>query len=255
MRVVNRMAKPFGFFLVSHRQELLRRRRGVDLVAQLHDVYVCELFPHLPQTPRRLELLRGLLGTPVSEAMHLLHWLADAPEGDICEFGVAQGATSVLMADAIQEGERDLWLYDSFSGLPPPTPEDELIDDIFDLGSMDRYAGRMSSPRALVDSKLAELTFPSERLHVVEGFLNIEETRLPDKIAFAYIDFDLYQPILTALELIDERLVEKGRIMIDDYGFFSSGVEKAVKEFTSGRPRYSIHLPPAYAGHFCVLTT
>ncbi len=65
-------------------------------------------------------------------------------DGDVCEFGVAQGATSALIANEIRGTEKDLWLFDSFEGLPKPTDHDILIDDIFNLGSIDRYQGTMA---------------------------------------------------------------------------------------------------------------
>ena len=65
--------------------------------------------------------------------------------GDICEFGVAQGTTSALMSNEIKGlKERNLWLFDSFEGLPMPTEKDQLKDDIFSLGSIEAYKGTMA---------------------------------------------------------------------------------------------------------------
>jgi hypothetical protein len=51
--------------------------------------------------------------------------------GHVCEFGVAQGATSALLASEIMgDAQRDLHLFDSFEGLPRPTAKDELKNDI-----------------------------------------------------------------------------------------------------------------------------
>ena len=63
-------------------------------------------------------------------------------DGDVCEYGVAQGATSTLIAKTIN-GMKDLFLFDSFEGLPKPSKEDGLKDDIFNLGDMSRYEGTM----------------------------------------------------------------------------------------------------------------
>ena len=67
-------------------------------------------------------------------------------EGEVCEMGVAGGFKSRLLADEIIESNRELWLFDSFAGLPKPTGEDRLMDDIFGLGSMEAYAGTMKHP-------------------------------------------------------------------------------------------------------------
>lgn len=61
-----------------------------------------------------------LLGTQISEAMYILVFLHRSLEldGDVCEFGVAQGATSALLANEIRTTQKNLWLFDSFKGLP-----------------------------------------------------------------------------------------------------------------------------------------
>jgi len=84
-----------------------------------------------------------LMGTQLSEALHVVAHLNRTLhlEGDVCEFGVAQGATSALIANEIRETNKKLWLFDSFEGLPRPTEQDILIDDIFNLGSIEKYQG------------------------------------------------------------------------------------------------------------------
>ena len=46
-----------------------------------------------------------------------------------------------------------------------------------------------------------------------------------------YVDFDFYSPISVALRFLNKRLVTGGVIVVDDYGFFSSGAKTAVDEF------------------------
>src|SRR5207244_10995047 len=62
------------------------------------------VFPDLPATPGRVELLGKLMGTQVSEALYLLAHLhrALAAPGDVCEFGVAAGATTALLANELR---------------------------------------------------------------------------------------------------------------------------------------------------------
>jgi hypothetical protein len=74
-------------------------------------------------------------------------------------------------------------------------------------------------------------------------------------VAFAYVDFDFYEPIKDALEFLDTRMLPGGRIVVDDYGFFSAGAQLAVDQFvasTGGRFKFELPLP--FAGHFCVLS-
>jgi|1185.fasta_scaffold333797_1 O-methyltransferase len=215
------------------------------------------VFPALPRRPGRGALLADLLGTSVCEAIYIvesLHVALQVP-GEVCEFGVAQGATSKLLAAELMESERHLYLFDSFEGLPPPDEEDVLIDDILQLGSMDRYQGLMAFPETEVAEKLGSIGFPPQRTHIVKGW--IEETlqaSAPAQVAFAYVDFDLHGPIRTALQYLDRAMPVGGRIVVDDYGFFSAGAQKAVDDFVAARrDRFAMRLPLPFAGKFAIL--
>ncbi len=154
--------------------------------------------------------------------------------GDVCEFGVAQGETCPLIANEIIETDKVLPLFDSFQGLPPPTAQDQLKDDIFDLGAMEAYTVTMALPESMVRARLAAVGFPPSRFRIHRGF--IEELiqvdpDLPREVSFAYLDFDLYEPIKIGLEFL-HNVVRSGSILIvDDYDFFSTGVKTAVDEF------------------------
>jgi O-methyltransferase len=97
----------------------------------------------------RPKLLARLMGTPPSEAYFIVQALSkckDVP-GDVCEFGVAQGETSALIANEIaQFSNKCLHLFDSFEGLPNPSDKDQLKDDIYSFRSIESYAGTMSYP-------------------------------------------------------------------------------------------------------------
>jgi hypothetical protein len=154
-----------------------------------------------------------------------------------------------------------LHLFDSFEGLPKPTEKDLLKDDIFGLGSMEAYAGTMSNPEALVRARLKAVGFPEERTVVHKGLIErvIEENhQLPERISFAYVDFDFYEPIRIALEFLDIRTPRGAVIVVDDYDFFSTGAKTAVDEFLKERNEYEKHyecfVPDKQYGCFAVLT-
>ena len=126
-----------------------------------------------------------------------------------------------------------LWLFDSFKGLGKPSENDQLINDIFNLGSIDKYEDTMACSVDEVQSRLNAFSFPSSRVRIIEGFIEdtIEYANMPEKVCFAYVDFDFYTPISIALKFLNERLVMGGVIVVDDYGFFASGAKTAVDEF------------------------
>lgn len=230
-----------------------------DLIRELHGLHRSLLYPEMPENRDREKLLGGLIGTTVSEGLHIVGTLHGSLEnaGDVCEFGVAQGATSALIANEIIASDRRLWLFDSFEGLPAPTSEDRLIDDIFGLGSMARYQGTMRYGEDQVRHRLRAVGFPDSRISIIKGWVedSVKRSDLPDKIVFAYLDFDFYEPTRTALEFLNPRLTAAGSIVVDDYGYFSSGVKKAVDAFVrENLAFYTFTLPPQGAGAFCILT-
>src|SRR5690606_8719096 len=170
-----------------------------QLVREMHDGLREWLFPSLPDRAGRQTLLEQLLGTSIPEAMYLLdavHAALQAP-GDVCEFGVAQGATSALLANELRDSGRKLRLYDSFEGLPKPSPQDQLKDDIFQLGSIERYEGEMRCDRQEVEERLRCIGIALEHVQIFAGFVEqtLTPATAPDQVAFAYVDFDFYEPI------------------------------------------------------------
>jgi hypothetical protein len=212
-------------------------------------------FPNLEEDPQRVELMCSLTGTQPSEAMHLVAWLHEALDvsGAVCEMGCASGTTSALIAHEILSSSRDLWLFDSFQGLSRPTAEDALINDIYDLGSMEAYEGAMAYPEEEMQQRLVDVGFPKARTHTIAGFVpeSLDQPDLPDPIAFAYVDFDLYAPIAASLQWLHGRAVPGTILMIDDYGWFSSGAKTAVDEFVAAHPgQYEAREPESWVGHF-----
>ena len=212
----------------------------------------------------RPKLLSQLQGTPPSEAYFIIQALAkcESIDGDACEFGVAQGETSALIANEISSfNQKRLHLFDSFEGLPKPSEKDHLKHDIFSLGSMEAYEGTMSCSENMVRSRLAGISFPQHRYLIHRGFIedviNIDDN-LPKQVCFAYVDFDFYNPIKMTLEFLHLRTPTGAIIIVDDYDFFSSGAKTAVDEFinekNSVKESYDFVVPDKCYGHFAILT-
>ncbi len=232
--------------------------RYEDACSEIDALARQSVFIDMPERAGRVPLMVSLQGTGATEAVWLLGHLNRTLEleGDVCEFGVAQGATSALMANEIRLTSKRLWLFDSFQGLPPPTGQDVLLDDIYRLGSIDRYAGEMVEDQTQVVERLRQIGFPLTRARIVAGFIEdtIRQPGLPEQVSFAYVDFDFYAPIRTALEYLDARVSDGGFVLVDDYGHFSAGAQTAVDEFVAPRTdRWKLTLPPAFAGRFAIL--
>jgi cephalosporin hydroxylase len=124
---------------------------------------------------------------------------------------------------------------------------------------MEKYAGTMATPVEVVQQRLATVGFSEARTHIVPGFIeeSIKSANLPQKICFAYVDFDFYEPILTVLRWLHPRLAAGGTVIVDDYGFFSAGAKTAVDEFLADvAGEFEVTLPRKFAAEstpFCIL--
>ncbi len=158
------------------------------------------------------------------------------------------------------QSQKILHLFDSFAGLPEPTEKDQLRDDIFSLGSIGAYTGTMSCPEEMVLSRLEAISFPSDRFVIHKGFIEeiIEtEPNLPEKVSFAFVDFDFYEPIKIALAYLHKTMSVGSMIVVDDYDFFSTGAKTAVDEFieenNSDSELYECTIPDTQYGSFAVV--
>lgn len=202
--------------------------------------------------------LSRLAGTTLLEAAYILRSLDRVKNvpGDWCEYGVAQGKTSALLAQVMlrESGKRMLWLYDSFEGLPRPHEKDILLNDIFRKQTMEAYEGTISIPERCVWAELESVTRDLSRFRVTKGWITLELLKeySPEKIAFAYLDMDLYQSTYDVLNFLIERMPKGGIVVIDDYGFFSEGVKTAVTEIGAKYPgAFSLEHP--FGDKFVVL--
>jgi O-methyltransferase len=263
--LIHEIGLPINYLLniigynIEHIGERVDRSIYKAIIRELEGAYKELLFDDFPPNDEsRILLISKLHGTEPSEALYLVNYLYEnlKLEGDVCEFGVAKGATSALIAHEIKKTDKNIWLFDSFKGLPKPSVKDVLLNDIYGLGSIEAYEGTMACPIDGVSARLKDINFPQSRTKIIPGF--IEETikcsNLPNKVCFAYVDFDFYEPICTALKFLDKVLTINGLVMVDDYGFFSAGAKAAVDEFIDVKKgNYQTIFPIKSAGKFIIL--
>ena len=261
--IIRRILSKFGFEIRRIEGPHARYENFLNL-SRAYEYKLNETNDIIIKNDQRPKLMARLLGTPPSEAYFIVQALAHCREikGDICEFGVAQGETSALIANEMMQDENKLLhLFDSFEGLPKPSEKDILKDDIFQLGSMEAYQGEMSCPEDMVISRLKAVGFPSKRYRIHKGFIeDVINNRgvLPQEVSFAYVDFDFYEPIKVALEFLHEVTPVGAMIVVDDYNYFSTGSKTALDEFlnekNSGSLIYDCEIPNEEYGYFAILT-
>ena len=150
--------------------------------------------------------------------------------GHVVECGVYRGGSAVVIAERLLRGRsssRKMWLFDVFTGMPEPGPEDpaEAWDAV----------GNWVSNEDIVRANLRAAKVPLERIHVVVGrYQDTFPDFKPPSIAFIHIDCDWYESVRLCLETFYDAVVPGGVLVFDDYGFWS-GCRKAVDEFLSQR--------------------
>ena len=177
--------------------------------------------------------------------------LAKRCAGDIVEFGVALGGSSVLLA-ANATKVHPYHGFDLFGLIPPPDSEKD--DDV----SRERYREIVSGTAKGIggstyygykDKLYEEVCETFARYGTpVDGKIRTLHRGLFSEtlgeyrgrlVAFAHLDCDWYDPVRLCLTSIGDRLVKGGVIVVDDYDAYG-GCRTAVDEFLQARPRQYI---------------
>ena len=149
--------------------------------------------------------------------------------GAIVECGVWKGGSMMAAALALQDTNRELYLYDTFEGMTDPTEVDKSFDGrtaIEQFSDVRCYAGLEE-----VRTNMLSTGYPEDKIHFVIG--RVEEmlqVTVPDTIALLRLDTDWYESTKCELENLYPRLVKGGILIIDDYGHWQ-GCKKAVDEY------------------------
>lgn len=169
---------------------------------------------------------------------------AAAIPGAIVECGVWRGGSMMAAALTLLRlgHERDLYLYDTFEGMTPPTKHDV---DLFGVPAAERLRDEPRTDDNLwwcsaslddVCANIASTGYPAARVHYVQG--PVEETipgTVPDQISILRLDTDWYESTLHELEQLYPVLTPGGVLIIDDYGHHA-GCKKAVDEYFAETP-------------------
>jgi O-methyltransferase len=166
---------------------------------------------------------------------------ASSIAGAIVECGVWKGGSMAAVARTLlqlQDVKRDLYLFDTFEGMPEPTTKD--VD----------YSGKQASkvlledpgfrctgaPLELVKEVLYGTGYPRERIHFVRG--RVEETipsSAPAVISLLRLDTDWHSSTKHELVHLFPCLSSAGVIIIDDYGHWKGSRQACDEYFAQNR--------------------
>jgi hypothetical protein len=138
---------------------------------------------------------------------------------------------------AAGDTSRDLHLFDTYEGMPPPSERDtrrrdertaaELLAEESPENSMVWAVATLDD----VQDGMGKVGYPGERVHFVKG--KVEDTipeHAPEQISILRLDTDWYESTKHELEHLYPRLASGGVLLLDDYGYWE-GAREAVDEF------------------------
>lgn len=153
--------------------------------------------------------------------------------GAVVEFGCYIGTTSLFIRRVLDETEqsevREFHVYDSFEGLPEKSRQDN------NAAGVDFEAGKLyvSKKECMQQFRAAGLRPPVAHK---SWFNELTPAEVPEPIAFAFLDGDFYDSIISSLRLVWPKMSDGGTIVIDDYKRDTlPGVERAIKDFFQGK--------------------
>lgn len=160
--------------------------------------------------------------------------------GDIVECGVWRGGSMMAVARTLLEiGDtaRELFLYDTFEGMPQPGEKDITYSGT--SASTLMHQSRKDDPSSIwcyapletVKHMVYAIGYPREKIHFVQG--KVEETIphiVPERVALLRLDTDWYDSTRHELIHLFPRLTRGGVLIVDDYGHWQ-GARRAVDDY------------------------
>lgn len=232
-------------WLVNKLRTLLRRF-GIDFVRFRGTISAVGVYPPdfsvanieicnavMPYTMTSVERINALIDA-------VRYVVANDIDGAIVECGVWKGGSAMATALALKGlgiDDRDIYLYDTFSGMPAPGENDvsyygkKAIDTFNQRKTSEDSSWWAYSPIDEVRQNLYGTGYPENRIHFIEG--KVEDTipkNVPTSIALLRLDTDWYESTRHELVHLYPLLRKNGVLIIDDYGHFK-GARKAVDDY------------------------
>jgi O-methyltransferase len=184
--------------------------------------------------------------------------VANGIPGDVVECGVWRGGSMQAVARtlmAMNAADRALHLFDTFEGMPPPTPVDRRLQGPPAAEFLER-GPRVQLYRAIagldeVRAGMEQTGYPAELIHYHPGLVeNTIPAQAPERIALLRLDTDWYESTKHELEQLYDRVPSGGVVIIDDYDYWE-GSRKAVDEFIA-RTNARLLLVPIDTGRITI---
>ncbi len=213
-----------------------RERRALRVPHDMEPEFVALYEQARPYTLTSVECMYTLY-----QAVRYLH--ANDVPGAMVECGIWRGGSSMMIAltlKALGDTSRDIYLYDTYTGMTRPEDVDVRSQDgmeqisrwqVFERDGYNEWAHASLDE---VRTNMRATGYPQDKLHFVEG--EVEKTIpeiAPKQISLLRLDTDWYRSTLHELNHLYPSLVRRGALIIDDYGAYE-GSRKATDEYFTG---------------------
>lgn len=136
---------------------------------------------------------------------------AETPlEGCFVELGVYKGGSAWHLAKLAEAQGREIFLYDTFTGIP--------FKGEFDVHKVGDFG----------DTSAAQVQADIPYAHVIVGVFPASLVPMP-RVAFAHIDADQYQSIRDACRVLGPMMLPGGKMVFDDV-WLLAGATRALQE-------------------------
>jgi O-methyltransferase len=197
VRVLQRLLRPLRLELVAQ-YDPAKRREGLDWPAQAETMI----------GRKRLSQLQRCIEEVLRE--HI--------PGDLIECGVWRGGATIFMRAVLKaygDVQRQVWVADSFKGLPPPDPENYPVDKGDGLHRCRQLAVSVEEVKA----NFTRYGLLDDQVHFLPGwFKDSLPTASIDRLAVLRADGDMYESTTQILTYLYPKLSVGGYCIIDDYG-------------------------------------
>ena len=138
--------------------------------------------------------------------------------GDFIETGVWRGGSCIFMNAILRAygiTDRNVYVCDSFQGLPPPKDHEYPVD----RGDTHHTAPFLAVSLEQVQENFAGYDLLTDQVKFVKGwFSDTLPTLAVEKLAILRLDGDMYESTIVALENLYSKLSVGGYVIVDDYG-------------------------------------
>jgi Macrocin-O-methyltransferase (TylF) len=153
--------------------------------------------------------------------------------GDLMETGVWRGGACIMMRAVLQAhgvNDRNVWVADSFCGLPEPKAEIAA-----DSGDKHHTFAELAVSIEKVRSNFNKYGLLDGQVRFLQGWFSDTLPHAPiDKLAVLRLDGDMYESTMDVLRNLYDKVSEGGFIIVDDFGAVQ-GCQTAILEFRANR--------------------